>query len=281
MNSQNSAISDTIVISPKKAWWRLGFKEIFRYKDLFYIFVWRDIKVRYKQTMVGVAWVLFQPLVTMAIFSVIFGKFAQIPSDGIPYFLFVYFGLIFWTFFSSALTNATNSLIDNESIVKKVYYPKIISPIASVVTASLDFFISFSFFLVLVVFLGIKVSFLSLFLFPFFFLLTFITAVGLGLFTSAFNVMYRDVRLVLPFFIQVLMFITPVIYPLSLLSPSYRYVAALNPLTSVIDSMRRLFFQTGQVETGLLLIGMLSSLLIFCCGLFYFKIVEDRFADII
>lgn len=270
-----------IVIKPKQIWKLIDFAEIWNFRELMYIFAWRDIKVRYKQTILGIIWVVFQPLVTMIIFTFFFGKMAKIPSGELPYSLFVLCGLVFWTFFSGSLSHAADSLVVNESIIKKVYFPKVVLPLSSVITGSADFFINFILLLIFAMFLGITVRPVGLIIFPLVFFLTSITSIGLGLILASFNVKYRDVRYILPFFIQILLFLTPVIYPLSIVSPANRIIMALNPMTSVVEAVRFAFSPTYMLKSELILISLISSVFIFILGLWYFRKTEDFFADIV
>lgn len=277
----NNKTNFEIVIKPKTTNFFLDLSEIFRYHELLYIFAWRDIKVRYKQTILGVVWALLQPIITMVIFTIFFGNLAKIPSGDMPYALFVLCGLVFWTFFSSALSHASSSMIDNEGIVKKIYFPKMILPISSIVTSSIDFGINFLILLLFALFLGFIPSLWIIVVVPLALILASVTIAGMGLFLSSFNVKYRDVRYILPFFIQILMFLTPVIYPLSIVSPVNRYIMAINPMTSVIESVRLVFSGGGIIDPKLLLISVSSSLLIFFIGLIYFRRTERFFADIV
>lgn len=270
-----------IIIKPQDTSLFLDFSEIWRYHELLYIMAWRDIKVRYKQTALGIAWAILQPIITMIIFTIFFGKLAKIPSGELPYSLFVLCGLVFWTFFSGALTHASNSMIDNESVVKKVYFPKIILPISSIVTSSIDFGINFIILLLFAVFLGFIPSLWIFLVVPLALILASITIAGMGLFLSSFNVKYRDVRYALPFFIQILMFLTPVIYPLSIVSPTNRYIMAINPMTSVIESVRLVFSGGSFIDPLLILISVISAGFIFFVGLIYFRRTERFFADIV
>ena len=268
-------------IKPKSSLFAIDFKELWLYKELFYIFAWRDIKVRYKQTYLGVAWAVFQPLASMVIFTVFFGNYAKIPSGSLPYPLFVLIGLVFWTYFSSSLTLASNTLIEKENIIKKVYIPKIILPLASCVTTGVDFIINLIMLFIVALFYGKLPPLITLVLIPYCALLTAISAAGLGLLLSAVNVKYRDVRYVLPFFIQILIFLTPVIYPSSILDPSHRLIYALNPMVGVIENMRAIFSPNVGINFPILLVSSISAAICFIVGLIYFNRTEKFFADII
>lgn len=270
-----------IVIRPKKIMSLVDLKEIWRYHDLFYIFVWRDIKVRYKQTILGILWVVLQPLVSMVIFTVLFGNLAKIPSGKLPYSLFVFIGLVFWTFFSTALSHTNDSLLANENIIKKVYFPKIILPLASVVTSFVDFTINAFLLLIFASVLGYFPNVGGIIIFPLAILMTTVTASGLGLFLSSLNVKYRDVRYILPYMVQILFYFTPVIYPLSIVSERNRYIMALNPMTSVVETMRVVFSGGEAVRGELLIISIASAFCIFIVGFFYFRKTEQFFADLL
>lgn len=259
----------------------LNLDELWRYRELFYIFAWRDIKVRYKQTVLGIAWALLQPITSMFIFTIFFGKIAKISSDGLPYSLFVLIGLIFWGFFSNTLTHASNSLIENEGIIKKVYFPRLILPLSTIITGLIDFGISFILLLLVTFYFGYVPSPLALVIVPIGVIIASLGAAGIGLFLSAFNVKYRDVRYILPFFIQLLIFLTPVIYPLSIVGHTNKLLIAINPITGVIESARKVISGSAMIDYQVLAISFLSSIFLFIFGLFYFRKTERFFADII
>lgn len=268
------------VIKPPKGLISIDFREIWRFRELLYIFAWRDIKIRYKQTVLGIAWAVFQPLLTMVIFTIFFGNLAKVPSDGVPYPVFVYTGLLFWNYFSIALTNASNCLIDNESIVKKIYFPRLILPMAVTVTPLVDFAFAFIILIVLMFIYGYIPSLLGVILTPVFLIISFVTASGLGMFLSAINAKYRDVRYILPFFIQLLMFLTPVIYPVSII-PRFKWVSYLNPMSGVISSARSALLGNGVGEWQGLVFALVMSIVIFVFGLTIFRKTERFFADIL
>lgn len=272
---------EEIIINSKSGKEFLNIQEIWRYRELFYIFTWRDLKVRYKQTILGIIWVVFQPLMTTLIFTVFFGNLAKIPSGKLPYSLFVLCGLVFWTFFSTALTHASDSMVANESIIKKVYFPKIILPFSSILTSFVDFLINFLILLVFAVAIGYYPSIWAVIIFPVAILIASLTSVGIGLLLASINVKYRDVRYILPFFIQILLFLTPVIYPLSIVSDRNKMIMALNPMTSVVEFARVVFYKEWIISPELILISILSSLVIFFIGLWYFRKTQIFFADIV
>lgn len=270
-----------ILIRPKTQWWQFDWKEFWQFRDLLYFFAWRDLKVRYKQTVVGVMWALFQPFVTMIIFTIFFGNLAKVPSDGIPYPIFVYVGLLFWTLFSSGLSSASNSFIGNQNIVTKVYFPRVFLPITSLVTCVVDFFVASVVLVGMMAWYRFVPSVVGILFVPFLLLITFFTTFGIGLLFSSVNVKYRDVRFVLPFFIQLLMFLTPVIYPVSIVPIQWRWVLGLNPMSGVIDTARVVLLGVGQVDWFLLLISCLMSCVYCVIGYGYFRCVERYFADVI
>ncbi|KKR71818.1 MAG: ABC-2 type transporter [Candidatus Levybacteria bacterium GW2011_GWC2_40_7] len=271
----------TTIRPPQNAPLFIDFVELWSYRELFYIFVWRNIKVRYKQTFLGIAWVVFQPLVSMVVFTIFFGNLAKIPSGNLPYPLFVLCGLTYWTFFSGALSQASNSLIENSNIITKVYIPKIVLPLTAVITSLIDFFISLGLLLAALIYFKQTPSILALAIVPFGLIVTSISATGMGLFFSAINVKYRDVRYVLPFFIQIMVFLSPVIYGTNIISPTNKLIMALNPMTGVIESVRSVIGGSSAINLQLLLISTVSSVVIFLFGLSIFNKTEKYFADTI
>ncbi len=268
-------------ITPPKKLVNINLPEIWRFRDLLYIFVWRDVKVRYKQTAIGVVWAIFQPLFTMLIFTVFFGKLAKMPSDGVPYPIFVYAGLLLWNYFSSALTNASDSLVANESIVKKVYFPRLILPLSTTVTPVLDFLLALVVLFGLMAFYHFTPSILGIILLPFLLLISLLSAWGLGIFLASVNVKYRDVRHALPFFIQLMLFLTPVIYPVSLIPSGYQWIVYLNPMSGVIQTARSSLLGSSPVDWNILLISLAISLIFVYGGIYYFRKTERFFADIL
>ncbi|MDP3996400.1 MAG: ABC transporter permease [bacterium] len=270
----------TTIIRPKKTFTLEDIREIWRYKELLYFLAWKDIKVRYKQTIMGAGWAIFQPFVAMVVFSVFFGGLLNVPSDGIPYPIFVYTGLLFWQFFSSALSDTSTILISNASIVTKVYFPRLILPIASVLTKFVDFAIASIILFGLMFYYGYMPTLSGLLIIPILLLITFLASVGGGLFLASINVKYRDVRYILPYFIQMLLFVTPVIYPPSI-AGQYSWVLALNPMTGVIKGARGALLGTEPVNWLLLGISFGATALLFIVGVYFFKKTERYFADIV
>jgi lipopolysaccharide transport system permease protein len=272
--------SHSVVIKPKKIFSFADLKEIWEYRELLYFFTWRDIKVRYKQTAIGVLWAIFQPFITMVVFTVFFGGLLKIPSDGVPYPIFVYTGLLFWQFFSTALSDTSNVLITNQSIITKVYFPRLLLPLSSVMTKFIDFLIASIILVGMMFYYGYTPNLAGLFIIPLLLLVTFMASTGLGLFLASINVKYRDVRYALPFFIQILMFITPVIYPAGI-AGKYSWLLALNPMMGVIQSARAALLGTTVLNWNLVIISILATFSLLIFGIYVFKKTERYFADII
>lgn len=270
-----------IIIKPKSRFLLLNLPELWRFRELFYIFAWRDIKVRYKQTVLGVLWVVFQPITTMFLFTFIFSRLFTASSTKIPYALFVLCGLVFWNYFSNSLMHSSNSLLANENIIKKVYFPRIILPLSAIVTGFPDFIINLILLLGITFLFGFMPSMLSLFIIPIGILITVLTAAGLGLLFSSLKVKYRDVGYILPFFIQLLLFLCPVIYPTSILSIQHKTLLALNPLTGVVESVRTVISGSNQIDFFLLGISFTLAIILFIVGLSVFAATERFFADIV
>jgi lipopolysaccharide transport system permease protein len=267
-------------IEPSTGWVSLNLKELWTSRELFYFLTWRDIKVRYKQTELGIAWAIIQPFLTMVIFSLFFGRLAKIPSDGIPYPIFSFTALVPWIFFANGLTQASNSLVGNSNLITKVYFPRIMIPISAVLSGAFDFALSF------VVLLGMlfyyHLSFTSAILFlPFFLLLALVTALGTGLWFSALNVRYRDVRFVVPFIIQLWMFATPIAYPSTLIPIRWRLLYGLNPMVGVVEGFRWMLTGTQTQPSPLIAASAVVALALLIGGALYFKRVEKTFADVV
>jgi len=268
------------IVKPKKFFSFNDLKEIWEYRELMYFFTWRDLKVRYKQTVVGVAWAVFQPFITMVVFSVFFGFLAKMPSDDIPYPIFVYTGLLLWQFFSGALTQVSGCLVENKNIITKVYFPKIILPLSATFTKFVDFVIASGILIVLMFYYGYTPHLGGLLILPLLVFITFMAALGLGLFLAALNVKYRDVGYILPFFIQLMMFLAPVIYPASL-TGIWSWFLAMNPMTGVIKAARAALLGNFPINWELLGISSLACLFLLVLGVWYFKKTEEYFADIV
>ena len=268
-----------VVIEPSRGRIPINFKDLWSYRDLLYILAVRDIKVRYKQTLLGAAWAIIQPLFTMVIFWVIFGRLAGMPSDGIPYPIFAFAGLLPWVFFSNAVNASGNSLVGSSNLITKVYFPRMIIPLASVASGLLDFAISFGVLLMLMIYFGTGFT-VNMLILPVLVILTSLLAVGIGMWMSALNVKYRDIRYALPFLIQLGMFATPIIYPASIVPEKWRPLLALNPLTGQIEAYRAAFFGRDFDWFSLGISAVLTlGILIFAA--FAFKKMEQSFADLV
>ena len=268
------------VIKPKKLFSFSDLSEVWNYRELLYFFTWRDLKVRYKQTAIGALWAIFQPFITMVVFSVFFGGLLGIPSDGVPYPIFVYTGLLFWQFFSSALSDTSNVLIANQAIITKVYFPRLLLPLSSVATKFIDFAIASVILVGMMIYYGYMPHISGLLILPLLLIITFMASIGLGLVLASVNVKYRDVRYALPFFIQILMFVTPVIYPASI-AGKYSWILALNPMMGVIQSARAALLGTTVLNWTLVAISLVATFVLMIIGIYTFKKTERYFADII
>ncbi len=268
------------VIRPKKLFSFSDLREVWEYRELLYFFTWRDLKVRYKQTAIGALWAIFQPFLTMVVFSVFFGGLLNTPSDGVPYPIFVYTGLLFWQFFSTALSDTSNVLITNQAIITKVYFPRLILPLSSVATKFIDFGIAAIILVGMMFYYGYTPQLIGILVIPLLLVITFMASVGFGLFLASVNVKYRDVRYALPFFIQLLLFVTPVIYPASI-AGKYSWILALNPMMGVIQSARAALLGTTVLNWTLIGISLVATFLLLLLGIYTFKKTERYFADII
>src|SRR6202451_4475891 len=267
-------------ITPPTRWWILPFGELWDFRELVYFFVWRDIKIRYKQTAIGAAWAVLQPLLTMLIFSLFFGRLAHIPSEGLPYPIFYYSALLPWMYFAAALQNATNTIVENQRVITKVYFPRLALPLSSVLSGLVDFGVSFLMFVVLMIYYGIHPT-PALLWFPAFILLAILTALGVGLWLSALNALYRDVRYVLPFLVQFWLFASPVAYPASLVPQKWRWLYGLNPMAGVIEGVRWSLTGIGQPPGIMLAASSTAVILLVFSGLVYYHAVEGTIADVV
>ena len=272
-------ISPAIVrIEPPRGWFDLRLAELWEYRELLYFFVWRDIKVRYKQTVIGVAWVILQPLMTMGVFTVFFGRLAKLPSNGLPYPVFYFAALVPWTYFALALTTCTTIVVVNQQVITKVYFPRLILPLAAVCSGLLDFAIGLVVMIALTLGFGIHPP-AKVVLLPVFFLLAVLTALGVGLWTSALNALYRDVASIIPFFVQFWMLASPVAYPSSLVPVRWRWLYGLNPMAGVIDGFRWALTGTGQAPGPQILVSAAAVVVLLFGGLLFFQRVEGTVAD--
>jgi homopolymeric O-antigen transport system permease protein len=267
-------------IQPSTGWTSLGLAELWEYRELLYFLIWRDIKVRYKQTVLGAGWAIIQPMFTMLVFSLFFGKLAKVPSDGIPYPLFSYTALVPWTFFAQGLSQSSDSLVGSANLIKKIYFPRLAIPIGTVCAGMVDFALAFSVLLVLGFWYGVHPTRNILWL-PLFVLLALVTALGVGLWLSAFNVKYRDVKYVVPFFTQVWMFMTPIAYPSSLLSGNWRIVYGLNPMAGVVEAFRWALLGTKTAPSAMIAISWAAAITLLVSGAYYFRRMEKTFADVV
>jgi lipopolysaccharide transport system permease protein len=274
------------VIRPTQGWASLRLGEVWEFRELLFFFVWRDVKVRYKQTILGALWAVLQPLLTMVIFTIFFGGLARVGSDGLPYPLFSYAGILPWTFFAFGLSQAANSLVGASNLIKKVYFPRLIIPLASVLTGLVDFAVSFVVLIGLMAWYRMPPTLMVIWL-PFLLLLTVLAALGFGLWLAALNVEYRDVRHVVPFFVQLWLFVTPVIYPTSRLTAKLAeyglpaWLCGLNPMAGVVEGFRWALLGTGSRPGPILLVSTVVTLLVLASGAFYFRRMERTFADVV
>jgi lipopolysaccharide transport system permease protein len=272
------------IIAPASGWVPIRLRELWEYRELLYFLIWREVKIRYKQAALGVAWAVLQPVLTMVIFSVVFGRFAGMPSDGLPYPVFAYCALLPWQLFTFALTESSNSVVANQRLITKVYFPRLMMPIAAVGVGLLDFAISFVVLLGLIGFYGaffdIGVG-AALWTVPLWTLLAVMTALGVGFWLAALNVRYRDIRYTVPFLAQLWFFATPVVYPTSIVPADWRFLFALNPMVGVVDGFRWALLGTARAPEPTVLISIGAVLVLFAGGLFYFRRVERTFADVI
>jgi lipopolysaccharide transport system permease protein len=269
-----------LVIKPKRGWQLVDFRELSEYRDLLYFMVSRDIKVRYRQTVLGGLWAIIQPLFMMVIFTLFFGNLAKVPSDGIPYPIFNYSAMVAWTYFSNALSFSSNSLMREMPLVSKVYFPRMLAPFTPVVTYLLDFLIAFVILIGMMVFYHIYPTMMILLL-PLLLILLIVIVTGFGLFLSAWSVKYRDVIYAVPFLLQFWMFASPVVYPLSILPQKYHVLYALNPMTGVIEGFRSVLLGKTTFPTQTVLISSMVAIVVLILGALYFRRTERSFADII
>jgi len=269
----------TTIIRPSTGWVSLRLRDLWEYRDLIFFLAWRDISVRYKQTALGASWAIIQPFFSMVIFSIFFGGLAQIASDGVPYPVFSYAALLPWTFFANALTQSSNSLVGNANLLSKVYFPRLVIPIASILGGVVDFGIAFLVLIVLMLVYGIIPTVAIMFL-PLFLLLALTTALGVGLWLSALNVEYRDIRYAVPFLVQVLLFASPVVYSSTLLDEPWRTLYGINPMVGVIEGFR--WALLGTTPPGpMLFISVLAAIALLVSGAMYFRRMEKSFADVV
>jgi lipopolysaccharide transport system permease protein len=269
-----------IRIAPRPGWRAVEFRELWHYRELALFLAMRDLKVRYKQTLLGAAWAVIQPVTAMVVFSIFFGKLAKMPSDGIPYPIFAYCALLPWQFFSATVSHAGNSMVDNAHVITKIYFPRLLVPLSSVMSGLVDFAIAFLVLVGLMAFYGIVPS-LAVLALPLFLLLAIAASIGVSLWLAALNVEYRDIRYTIPFLLQVWMFLTPVVYPASLLSPAVQMLYAINPLVGVVEGFRWAMLGHDQAPVMAVLVSVASAAVLLVSGLYYFRRVEKTFADLV
>jgi len=269
-----------LTIRPSKGWVAPGLKELWKYRELLYFLTWRDVKVRYKQTVVGVAWAIIQPLMTMVVFSLFFGQLAKIPSDGVPYPIFSLAALVPWTFFATGLASCSGSLVGSANLIKKIYFPRLIIPLAAVFSGVIDFSVAFVILILMMLAFGI-VPTLNIIWLPFFLLLAFVTALGVGLWLTALNVQFRDIQYIIPFLVQFWMFATPIAYPSSLIKNELAHTLyGVNPMVGVVEGFRWALLGTNTAPGPIIIISTLVALAILTSGMYYFRRMEKTFADV-
>lgn len=274
------AISHRVVVDAEGRQPLVDWRELWRYRDLFYFLVWRDIKTRYAQSILGIGWAIIQPLFSMVIFTIVFGNLANVDSDGVPYAIFSYAALVPWTYFSSALTEATNSLVNASNMITKVYFPRLVIPLAPVAAKLLDFGIALLILFAMMLWFGISPTTGALTL-PLLVLLMIVTASGIGMWLTALSVQYRDIRYAMSLAVQLLMYAAPVVYPTSLIPEQWRPWYAINPMVGVIEGFRSSLLGTIAMPWELIGIGAFSAGLVFVSGLIYFRRTEKIFADVV
>jgi len=270
-----------LLIEPSKGWVSLKLGELWKYRELLYFLTWRDIKVRYKQTVIGAAWAILQPVLTMVVFSIFFGGLAKMPSDGVPYPIFSFAALVPWSLFVYGLGNASNSLVGSSNLIKKIYFPRLIIPISSILSGILDFALAFAVLFILMLGFGIRPTANIIWL-PMLLLLVLVTSLGVGLWLSAMNVEFRDIRYVVPFLTQFWMFATPIAYPSSLIQNDVlRTLYGLNPMTGVVEGFRWALLGTDTAPGPIILVSVAAALLLMVSGAYYFRRMEKTFADVV
>lgn len=265
----------------REGWAHINLREIWAFREIAYILAWRDIQIRYKQTLLGAAWVIIQPLTAMLVFGILFGKLVKVPTDGVPYPLFVYMGILPWNYFSKTLAISGGSLVGNTNLITKVYFPRLIIPLSVSLPGLMDFAIASTALAGMMAYFGYFPKAAGVVMIPFLLLLVFTVTLGCGLWLSALNVKYRDFQNITPFLLQIGMFMTPIVYPASLVPERFRWILSLNPLTGIVEAFRAAAFGSRPIDWPSLLFSSAVAALIFVSGLFYFKRVERSFADII
>jgi lipopolysaccharide transport system permease protein len=267
-------------IQPSRGWVPLNLTELWDARELIYFLIWRDVKVRYKQTVLGVAWAIIQPVTTMIVFSLFFGRLARMPSDGVPYPIFNLVGLVPWNLLANGVSHVSNSLVESANLLKKVHFPRLVVPIAALLSLTVDFALTFVLLVGMLFYYGLYPTVNAL-AFPLFILLTLVTCLGAGLWLTALNVQYRDVRYVVPFLVQLWLFATPIVYPSSLLPQPWRTLYGINPMVGVIEGSRWALLRTNTAPGPMVAVSSVVALGLLISGAFYFRKMERTFADIV
>jgi lipopolysaccharide transport system permease protein len=283
-NREDDPFKNQIIIEPSRGWISLQLKALWQFRELLYFLVWRDLKVRYKQTALGAFWIVLQPVISMVIFTFLFGGLLNVPSAGVPYPIFAYTGLLAWNYFSSSLNRSSLSLVGSANLITKVYFPRLLIPLASVLSGLVDFAVAFLVLIGLMVYYQIHFT-QAVALLPIFLLMAILTALGFGMWLSALNVRFRDINVLMPFIIQIWMYLTPVIYPTSLVPVRFRFLLALNPMTAVVEGFRWALlgpYMTGTpINIPTIILSIVVILIVLVSGMFFFRRTERTFADII
>jgi len=269
-----------MIIRPSRRWAFPDLGELWEHRELLYFFAWRDIKVRYKQTVLGATWAVIQPLFTMVVFTIFFGNFAKIPSEGLPYSIFSYTALVPWTYFANSVSQASSSMVSQRGIITKVYFPRVIVPLASMISGLLDFAIAFAVLVAMMLYYRIFPT-INILLIPLLLLFSFATALAVGLWLSALNVIYRDVQYAVPFLVQFWLFATPIAYPSTLVPARWRPILGLNPMTGVVEGFRWSLLGSGEGLGPMFWVSVVIVLLLLITGLLYFRHMERVFADVV
>ncbi|MGQ9918785.1 MAG: ABC transporter permease [Bryobacteraceae bacterium] len=277
---QTAAEPPVLVIEPSRGWVGLKLKELWEYRELVYFLVWRDVKVRYKQTALGAAWAVIQPLFSMLVFTVVFGKLAKMPSDGIPYPLFSYAALLPWNYFAQGLSSSSDSLVGSANLIRKVYFPRLAIPVAAVCGGVVDFLIAFGVLLLMMGYFGVRPTANVVWL-PGFLLLAVVTALGVGLWLSALNVQYRDVKYTVPFLVQFWMYATPIVYPSSLLPEPWKTLYGVNPMAGVVEGFRWALLGVKTPPGAMLWVSVAAAVALLVSGAYFFRRMEKTFADVV
>ena len=279
-NPSSASVVPVTIIRPSRGWISLNLRDLWEYRDLLYFLTWRDIKVRYKQTVLGAAWAIIQPFFTMVVFSLFFGKLAKMPSDDIPYPIFSYAALVPWTFFANGLSQSSSSLVASANLIKKVYFPRLVVPISSVISGAVDFVLAFVVLLGMMLYFGTVPTWNVLWL-PLLLLLALVTSLGVGLWLTAMNVQFRDVRYAVPFLVQAWMFATPIAYPSSLLDEPWRTLYGINPMAGVVEGFRWALLGAHTAPGPIVAVSALVAVGLLISGAFYFRRMEKTFADVV